>query len=153
MCSLTACKFVQAKKIVERLRRTKAAAMQVGGKERAHCAAARGQETGELMVSERVACATPNEIRCHIFKELLSFTLVALIKQINFRAINQVGAEIWDIGYLGDISVFHVHAGVNAHSSLRATVANITRLVEQPLTWDDKVTLSWDLDAGVILTS
>ncbi|SHL41364.1 ABC transporter ATP-binding protein [Roseibium suaedae] len=67
------------------------------------------------------------------------------------NAVNKVGAEVWDIAYLGDISIFHSRVGEK--ETLRATVANITRLVERPIAWDDKVVLSWERDAGVILTA
>ncbi|MBD8892888.1 ABC transporter ATP-binding protein [Roseibium litorale] len=67
------------------------------------------------------------------------------------NAVNRVGAEVWDIAYLGDISIFHSRVGEK--DTLRATVANITRLVERPIAWDDMVVLSWERDAGVILTA
>ncbi|WP_417693586.1 ABC transporter ATP-binding protein [Roseibium sp.] len=66
--------------------------------------------------------------------------------------INQVGAEVWDIAYLGDVSIFHSRVGEAEETSLRSTIANVTRLVERPLTWEDRVTLSWGRDAGVILS-
>ncbi|MBO6755109.1 MAG: ABC transporter ATP-binding protein [Roseibium sp.] len=65
-------------------------------------------------------------------------------------AVNAVGALVWDIAYLGDVSIFHSRVGES--STLRSTVANITRLVERPITWDDHVVLSWERDAGVVLT-
>ncbi len=64
---------------------------------------------------------------------------------------NQVAAEVWDIAYLGDVSIFHSRVGDEA--TLRSTVANVTRLVERPITWDEKVVLAWERDAGVILTA
>jgi putrescine transport system ATP-binding protein len=65
--------------------------------------------------------------------------------------VNTTGALIWDIAYLGDVSIFHSRIG--EAGTIRSTVANVTRLVERPITWDDKVVLTWDRDAGVILTS
>ena len=62
---------------------------------------------------------------------------------------NTANALVWDIAYLGDMSIFHSKIG---EASLRSTVANVARTVERPISWDDKVTLSWDGDAGVILT-
>ena len=66
-------------------------------------------------------------------------------------AVNTVAGEVWDIGYLGDVSIYHVRLETGA--TLKATVTNRTRLVERPITWDDKVWLSWSRDAGIILTS
>ncbi|WP_245926626.1 ABC transporter ATP-binding protein [Breoghania corrubedonensis] len=60
-----------------------------------------------------------------------------------------VHAEIWDIGYLGDVSTLHCRTE-DGHN-LRAGIANVTRLVERPLTWDDKIWMTWRKDAGVIL--
>ena len=56
-----------------------------------------------------------------------------------------------DIGYLGDVSIYHVRAASGA--VLRATAANRQRLIERPVTWEDEVWLTWAPDASVILTS
>ena len=66
-------------------------------------------------------------------------------------AVNTVGAEVWDIAYLGDVSIYHSRLGDS--QTLRSTVANRTRLVERPIAWDDHVVLCWARDAGVILTA
>jgi len=62
---------------------------------------------------------------------------------------NVLTGEVWDIGYLGDISVYRVR--LSGGSIVKATVANLTRIVERPITWEDKVFLTWPVDAGVIL--
>jgi putrescine transport system ATP-binding protein len=64
--------------------------------------------------------------------------------------INCVAGEVWDIGYLGDVSIYHVRLPSGA--TVKSTVTNRTRLVERPITWDDKVWLSWPRDGGVVLT-
>jgi len=66
------------------------------------------------------------------------------------QSTNCTAGEVWDIGYLGDVSIYHVRlpSGV----TVRSTVTNRTRLVERPITWEDKVWLSWSRDAGVMLT-
>jgi putrescine transport system ATP-binding protein len=63
---------------------------------------------------------------------------------------NAVEGEVWDIGYLGDVSVYHVRLPTGA--IVKSTVTNRTRLVERPIGWDDKVWLSWSRDGGVVLT-
>ncbi len=65
-------------------------------------------------------------------------------------SVNAVPGEVWDIGYLGDISIYHVRLAGGA--TLKATVANQTRLVERPITWEDKIWLTWPRDSGVVLT-
>ncbi|WP_421724731.1 ABC transporter ATP-binding protein [Bauldia sp.] len=63
---------------------------------------------------------------------------------------NCVAGEVWDIGYLGDVSIYHVR--LPAGSTIKSTVTNRTRLVERPITWEDKVWLSWSADGGIVLT-
>lgn len=65
--------------------------------------------------------------------------------------VNAVEGIVYDIAYLGDVSVYHVK--ISNGSILRATVANTTRLVERPLSWEDKVWLHWDEGAGILLAS
>jgi len=64
-------------------------------------------------------------------------------------SVNTLGGEIWDIGYLGDMSIYHVHFANDA--VLKSAQTNATRLTERPIGWDDKVWISWDRDAGVVL--
>ncbi len=63
---------------------------------------------------------------------------------------NALNGEIWDIGYLGDMSIYHVH--FPDETVLKSSQTNATRMIERPIGWDDKVWLSWDRDAGIILT-
>jgi putrescine transport system ATP-binding protein len=71
------------------------------------------------------------------------------LNQPEQSAVNAVAGTVWDIAYLGDVSIFHVRLGSGL--TMRATVANAQRLVDRPITWDDKVWLSWDRDAGIVL--
>ena len=64
-------------------------------------------------------------------------------------AVNTVSGEVWDIAYLGDVSIYHVRLPTG--TTIKATVTNRTRLVERPITWDDRVWLSWSRDGGVVL--
>jgi putrescine transport system ATP-binding protein len=67
------------------------------------------------------------------------------------KASNCVSGEVWDIGYLGDVSVYHVK--LDNGNVIKSTVTNQTRLVERPIGWEDKVWLTWPRDAGVVLTA
>ncbi|MBL4646263.1 MAG: polyamine ABC transporter ATP-binding protein, partial [Rhizobiales bacterium] len=60
-------------------------------------------------------------------------------------ATNAVEGLVFDIAYLGDVSIYHVK--IADGSIIRATIANATRLVERPISWDDKVWLCWSEDA------
>lgn len=64
--------------------------------------------------------------------------------------VNCIAGDVWDIGYLGDVSIYHVRLAGGA--TVKATVTNRTRLVERPISWDDKVWLTWPRDAGIVLT-
>ena len=66
------------------------------------------------------------------------------------KNVNAVPGEVWDIAYFGDMTLYNVKLA--SGKEVRAVVLNASRSVEQPITWEDKVWLSWDADAGVILT-
>jgi putrescine transport system ATP-binding protein len=63
---------------------------------------------------------------------------------------NRIAGTVWDIGYLGDISLYQVKS--DAGPVFKASVANLTRLIERPITWDDRVWLSFAPEAAVVLT-
>jgi putrescine transport system ATP-binding protein len=63
---------------------------------------------------------------------------------------NAVRGRVWDIGYLGDTSVYKVRLADG--TEMKASVANVTRIVERPIGWDDEVLLSWAPSAAVLLT-
>ena len=63
---------------------------------------------------------------------------------------NAVYGEVWDIGYLGDFSVFLVR--LDDGRIVRAAQANVSRLVDRPITFGDMVWLTWSRDAGLVLT-
>ncbi len=66
-------------------------------------------------------------------------------------SVNCAAGEVYDIEYLGDVSVYHVR--LDSGVMLRATEANKLRLIERPISWDDRVWLSWGPDASVVLRS
>lgn len=106
---------------------------------------------GEGLVSTAAALAIrPEKMR------------IALDEPADHPDMAKVSGMVWDIGYMGDVSIFHVRLSdqecddvtePDAVPILRATVANTTRLVERQISWDDKVWVSWDRGAGVVLTS
>ncbi len=64
---------------------------------------------------------------------------------------NVLAGEVWDIGYLGDLSIYRVKLPTG--DIVKAQISNSTRLVERPITWEDKVWLSWAPEQAVLLTS
>jgi putrescine transport system ATP-binding protein len=65
--------------------------------------------------------------------------------------VNAVSGQVWDIGYLGDFSVFLVKLADGR--IMRAAQANVSRLVDRPITFDDTVWLNWRPDSGMVLTN
>jgi len=63
---------------------------------------------------------------------------------------NCVAGQVWDIGYLGDLSIYKVR--LDNGFVMKAVTANITRLIERPIGLDDRVWLTWAPEAGVVLT-
>src|SRR5712691_275518 len=63
---------------------------------------------------------------------------------------NCVVGQVGNIGYLDDLSVYKVR--LDNGIVMKAAVANVTRLVERPIGWDDRVWLSWAPEAAMVLT-
>jgi putrescine transport system ATP-binding protein len=63
---------------------------------------------------------------------------------------NALEGEVWDIGYLGDWTVYRVK--LDEGTILRASRANASRFVERPIEWEERVHLSFAPDAAIILT-
>jgi putrescine transport system ATP-binding protein len=63
---------------------------------------------------------------------------------------NCISGVVRDIAYLGDLSVYKV--ALDNGFVMEGATANLTRLIERPITWDDRVWLTWDAAAGIVLT-
>jgi putrescine transport system ATP-binding protein len=62
---------------------------------------------------------------------------------------NAAKGELWDIGYLGDMTVFHVR--LPNGNVVKASSLNAQRSVDDPFTYDQEVWVSFDEDSGVLL--
>jgi putrescine transport system ATP-binding protein len=65
-------------------------------------------------------------------------------------ALNTLSGTVFDIGYLGDFSIYHVKLADGR--IIKAAQANARRILEREITWEDPVTISWSPDAAVVLT-
>jgi putrescine transport system ATP-binding protein len=63
---------------------------------------------------------------------------------------NHLVGTVWDIGYLGDWTIYRVK--LESGAMVRVSRANASRFVEMPVTWEERVHLSFAPDAAVILT-
>ena len=66
------------------------------------------------------------------------------------NAGNAMEGAIWDIAYLGDMTVYHVKLADG--QVVTASALNSSRTVEDPLSWDDTAWISFAPDAGIVLT-
>ena len=64
-------------------------------------------------------------------------------------ARNRVFGKILDIGYLGNLSTYHVE--LDEGLIIRCEVGNRSRLERRDFTWEDDVWLSWSDTAGLVL--
>ena len=64
-------------------------------------------------------------------------------------AKNAAKGTMWDIGYLGDMTVYHVK--LDSGQVVKASAMNAVREVENPLGYDEDVWVSFDENAGVVL--
>jgi putrescine transport system ATP-binding protein len=64
-------------------------------------------------------------------------------------AQNCVAGRVADIGYLGDVSIYKVR--LDDGPVVKAATANVTRMIERPIAWNDRVWLTWTPEAGVLL--
>ncbi|MCX8281235.1 ABC transporter ATP-binding protein [Phyllobacterium sp. 0TCS1.6C] len=67
------------------------------------------------------------------------------------KSVNAAQGELYDIAYFGDMTVFHVKLA--SGRIIKAASLNAVRTVEDPLGYDDVVWVSFDTDAGIVLTA
>jgi putrescine transport system ATP-binding protein len=64
--------------------------------------------------------------------------------------VNHLKGEVWDIGYLGDWTVYRVKLASGL--VIRVSQANRSRYVSAPLDWEEEVHVTFAPDAAVILS-
>jgi len=62
---------------------------------------------------------------------------------------NAIDGEVWDIAYLGDMTIFNVR--LDSGKVIKASVLNATRIVEDPIGYDERVWLSFPANGGILL--
>ncbi|XUY27219.1 ABC transporter ATP-binding protein [Agrobacterium sp. rho-8.1] len=100
----------------------------------------------DVVVDQDCAAAIGDKVAFAVRPEKVRISLDAPTEQ----GANLAHGEVWDIGYLGDFSVFIVK--LDDGRIMRAAQANISRLVDRPITFGDMVWLSWKSDSGLVLT-
>lgn len=64
-------------------------------------------------------------------------------------ADNALEGEVWDIAYLGDMTILNVK--LDSGTVMQAAMINRQRLVDDPIGYDERVWLSFTPDAGIVL--
>jgi putrescine transport system ATP-binding protein len=100
----------------------------------------------KVAMEQECAAATGSQVAYAIRPEKVRISL----DQPADSSVNSAYGEVWDIGYLGDFSVFIVKLADGR--VLRAAQANVSRLVDRPITFGDMVWLNWKPDSGLVLT-
>jgi putrescine transport system ATP-binding protein len=62
---------------------------------------------------------------------------------------NQVAGRVRDIAYFGDFFVYYVV--LEGGKELRVSQPNLRRITERPVDWEDRVVVTWDRQASVVL--
>jgi putrescine transport system ATP-binding protein len=65
------------------------------------------------------------------------------------QAANALDGKVEDIAYLGDMSVYNVR--LDSGALVRVARTNRFRALEEPITWENLVRLSWDGSGLVVL--
>jgi putrescine transport system ATP-binding protein len=65
--------------------------------------------------------------------------------------LNQLKGEVWELGYLGNHSVYRVKTATG--QLVTAYAQNRRRTAEWAIDWSDQVYLSWDADSSILLAS
>ncbi|MEL6919909.1 MAG: ABC transporter ATP-binding protein, partial [Pseudomonadota bacterium] len=65
------------------------------------------------------------------------------------QGFNMVEGEVWDIAYLGDVTIYNVK--LDSGKIAKATVLNTERIVENPIGYEDRVWLSFETTCGTVL--
>ncbi len=66
------------------------------------------------------------------------------------NAGNAMQGEIFDVAYLGDMTIYHVK--LSDGQVVKTATLNAARISDDPLTWGDEAWISFSPDAGVVLT-
>ena len=100
----------------------------------------------EIFVAHGVSCSPNQKLWFAIRPEKLEIT-----KKKPKGSTNIIEGVVEDIAYLGNLSTYRIR--LDSGKIMRLTRTNRTRAEEDKITWEDKVYVSWDDKAGVVLTT
>ncbi|WP_223476308.1 ABC transporter ATP-binding protein [Oricola indica] len=65
------------------------------------------------------------------------------------EAANALEGEVWDVAYLGDMTIINVK--LESGNVVQAAMINRSRLVDDPIGYDERIWLSFSADSGIML--
>jgi putrescine transport system ATP-binding protein len=104
-----------------------------------------GASGAEITVENAGEAAAGNEVAFAIRPEKIKVS-----SRRPEGAANAMEGEVFDLAYLGDMTVYHVK--LVDGQVVKASALNSARQTDDPLTWNDKAWISFRPDAGVVLT-
>ncbi len=84
-----------------------------------------------------------------VFVALRPEKLVVSKDTLEAAASNCLAGEVWDIGYLGKLSIYHIR--LDNGDTITVAQTNRQRGSAQAITWEDRVYVTWSPDATVVL--
>jgi putrescine transport system ATP-binding protein len=106
----------------------------------------RGASGAEILVENAPDNVSSGEIAFAIRPEKIKVSP----RQPPEGTANVMAGEIFDLAYLGDMTVYHVRLADG--QVVKASALNSARVSEDQLTWNDRAWVSFAPDAGVVLT-
>jgi putrescine transport system ATP-binding protein len=100
---------------------------------------------GEIFVGHGVSC-TPNQMLWFAIRP----EKLRLTRERPDRVENAFQVTVDEVAYLGNLSIYRLR--LPSGRLLRATKANLSRHDEDAISWDESAWVTWDDDAGVVLT-
>ena len=100
----------------------------------------------DIFVSHGVSCAPEQKVAYAIRPEK-----IRMGRTRPKDAKNITSGMVEEVGYLGNLSIYQVM--LESGKRIRVTKPNMARHEEETISWDEKVFLSWDGSAGVVLVS
>ncbi len=105
----------------------------------------RGATGAEIVVENGGAAAAGNAVTFAVRPEKIRVS-----SRRPEGAVNALEGEVYDLAYLGDMTVYHVR--LDDGQVVKASALNSSRASDDPLTWNDRAWVSFLPDAGVVLT-
>jgi putrescine transport system ATP-binding protein len=99
---------------------------------------------GEIRVGHGVSCSPGQELFYAIRPEK-----IRLGRERPHDHRNAWQATVEETAYLGNLSIYRLR--LPSGRVINATVANLSRYKENAISWDERVWVSWDESAGVVL--